>query len=211
MKTIYLIKDKSPLWEELADYLKTVNAEVIHLKEKSVVDGLSKTPPHLIILSEIHYEAISNISKNIPKIIIKDSAVQTGPEVKAKDTYFLSWPIDKAAFLEITSRLLYISERRLFNALITVTLKDKNESYMGSSENFSLTGVAFKVDAALNTGMTVTISFFVPNLGKRVNLDAEVVRTSLDPVTGLVYYGARFLNLTPEAKAILSQFVNNKA
>lgn len=192
-----------PLWKEVAGYLKSANAEVFTFDESALSATLPRQPD-LIIAGEKAYQAIS--AQNIPKIVIADGNAKA-VERKAKDIYFVVWPISKEAFLEITARLLYISERRVFNALITITLKDKNETYLGRSENFSMSGIAFKCDKPLNKADEVIISFYVAGVSRRVSLEADVVRSAIDPADGTAYYGARFINLTAETKDILSRFI----
>lgn len=203
MKSICLIRDKRPLWEEVIGYLKSANAEVFIFDESDLSATLSKKPD-LIISGEKAHETIS--VQNIPRIIVTDGKQMT-VEKKTKDVYFVVWPLYKEAFLEITARLLYISERRVFNALITIAFKDKKETYIGRSENFSMTGIAFKCDKLLKKADKVIISFYVAGLSKMVSLEAEVMRSAIDPADGMTYYGARFISLTSETKKILSHFI----
>ncbi|MBI4822730.1 MAG: PilZ domain-containing protein [Nitrospirae bacterium] len=205
MKTICLIKDKRPLWEEVIGYLKSANAEVF-TSDESALSATLPRKPDLIITGEKTYRSMNATLQNTPKIIVTDGKQMT-VERKTKDVYFIVWPVYKEAFLEITARLLYISERRVFNALITITSKDKNETFIGRSENFSMTGIAFKCDKPLSRTDNVIISFYVTGLSRRVSLEAEVMRSAIDPTDGTTYYGARFINLSAETKAILTRFI----
>ncbi len=187
MKRICLIRDRRPFWEIIAAYLKTVNAH-LSLIDKPVLQIVSEKNPDIVITGGSAYKEISALSQNIPKLVITEGDIA---ETRSRDVYFLSWPVGKEAFLEMTSRLLYISERRLFKAVISIAPKGRDETYLGKSLNFSMSGMAFKVEKPLNVGDILTISFFIPNSDERLSIDAEVMRNSIDPDDGSVYYGAR--------------------
>jgi len=204
MKTICIIKDGRPFWNDITEYLKAVNALVYLLDYKSVLQGISNKNPDIVIAGERAYKEASAVPENIPKLIITEEKII---ENNFKDICLLRWPVSKELFLETTSRLLYISERRLFKTVISITLKGKKETYLGKSLNFSLSGMAFKSDKPLNLGDIMTISFFIPGSDKRVKIVAEVMRNSIDPADGFVYYGARFLEIEESIKDDLEGFI----
>jgi len=197
VKTICILRDARPFWPDISRGLESVNA--------LLTNDISAGRPDLIITGPDALKSLPPQAAGIPKLVIvgKGSPV---PDIKPRDLNYIEWPVSKEVFLETTSRLLYIQGRRVFHALISITLKGKDETYMGNSENFSLSGLAFKVDAPLKTGDTVTIGFYMPNIARRINVDAEVVRATRDP-SGLVYYGAKFINMGTAEKKLLGEFV----
>lgn len=208
MKSICIVRDDSPFWWEIAGYLKTANARVFLLDEENAAEELADKRADIIIACERSLKTLPPASKDIPKIVIVTGDV---PQAKSKGIYFLKWPENRASLLDVTSRLLHISERRLFRAVIGVAKQGDPGITMGRSEDFSLSGIAFKIDRALKKGDVVTISFFVPGSDKRLSLDAEVARSSVDPADGAVYYGARFVNLSPQVQDTLRKFVSKGA
>ncbi|MDP2166895.1 MAG: PilZ domain-containing protein [Thermodesulfovibrionales bacterium] len=203
MKTICLIKDKRPFWNEIAGHLRDANAKVVALEQNEGAAVL-RSKPDIVITGEAAFRGLSGEAKDIPRIVIVDGKP---PEERLKNVRYLMWPEDKEHMLEITSQMLHVSERRLFKAVIGIERKGEKAMYMGRSENFSETGLAFKVDTALKAGDTVLVSFYVMGIDKRVSLEAEVARSGVDPDDGSAYYGARFINLTHKDKEILSGFV----
>jgi c-di-GMP-binding flagellar brake protein YcgR len=51
------------------------------------------------------------------------------------------------------------------------------------------------------------ISFYVPSAQRRYSLEAEVVRTFVDPEDGSDCYGARFVGLSADEQQALKRFV----
>lgn len=204
MKTICVIKDGRLYWSDIEGYLKTANANVTALDLKSVLQGISDKNFDIVIAGERSYREISAIPQNIPKLVISEGNIE---ENRSKGIYVLKWPASKEAFLEMTSRLLYISERRVFRTVITASYKGRPETFLGKSLNFSMSGMAFKLDKPLKIGDILAISFFIPNSDERLNIDMEVMRISNDPADGSVYYGAKFLNIEKGAKEDLDNFI----
>lgn len=204
MKTICIIKDGRPFWEEITEYLKAVNARVFPMTDKFDLQSILEKSPDIVITGERAYKEISALSQNMPKLIITEGG---SAESKSKDVYFINWPAGEEAFLEMTSRLLYISERRLFKTVISITMRGKNNVFMGRSLNFSMSGMAFKSDRPLNSGDILTISFFIPGSDERLSVDAVVMRSSIDPDGGAVYYGARFFGIGKDIRNALERFI----
>jgi hypothetical protein len=204
MKTICIVKDERPFWTEIESYLKTVNARVIPLDLRAVLKDISEKNPDIVIAGERALRELAGISQNIPKLVITEGDVA---ESKSKDVFFLKWTTTKEPFLELTSRLLYISERRIFKTVITIYHKGRNDTFLGKSLNFSLSGMAIKVDRPLDSGDILSISFFIPNSDNRISIDAEVMRKSVDLDGSFVYYGVRFIDLDDRIKDMLEGFI----
>jgi len=198
VKTICLLRDERPFWPDISRGLESVNA--------LLTNDISAGRPDLIITGPDTLGSLPASVEGISKLVIVGKGART-PDIKPRDIHYIEWPVSKETFLETTSRMLYIQERRVFHALISITLKGKNETYMGNSENFSISGVAFKVDAPLKTGDTVTIGFYMPNIARRINVDAEVVRATQDPSDRSAYYGAKFINMGTAEKKLLGDFI----
>lgn len=202
MKTICIIKDGRPFWNEVTGYLKAVNAEVIPMDFRSLLQSIAEKNPDIVIAGERAYKEVSSIPKNIPKIVITEGNIV---ETKSEDICFLRWPVRREIFLDATSKFLYVSERRAFKTVITISHKDR--TYLGKSIDFSLSGMAFKVDRPLNSGDILTISFYIPGADKRLNIDAEVMRNSIDSKDNSVYYGAKFLDMDKNTKDLIEGFI----
>ena len=204
MKTICLIRDERPFWEEIAVYLKTVNAKILVLYNISFLQGLSGKDQDLIIGSIRIYKKLISIPQDIPKLIITDG---TFPEGKSGNNYFINWPISKDTFLEVTSKLLSVSERRIFKTIISIIRKGDVKTSMGQSFDFSMSGMSFKADGTFNTGDILKLGFFLPNFNERLSFDVEVIRSCFDPADASIHYGARFLNIEGKIKDAIEVFI----
>ncbi len=204
MKTICLVRDGRPFWQEVESYLKAVNARVFASEYKTLQQDILSKKPEIVIAGERSYREVLSIAQFIPKLIIYEGKAD---EINTKDVYFLRWPEGRSSFLEITSRLLYISERREFKTVINISFKDRKETFLGKSVNFSMTGMAFKFEKDMNLRDIVTVSFFLPGNAGRISIEAEVMRQSTNPDDKTTYYGARFLNLSGDTKNILENFI----
>lgn len=111
------------------------------------------------------------------------------------------------SLLGLTSRLLGVSERRIFHAVIGVRRAGQAHVSMGASREFSLSGLSFSLEVELPLDERVVITFFVPGARQRVALEAEIVRSFMDPEDGAACYGARFVGLSAEERDMLKGFV----
>ncbi len=204
MKTICILKNRQTFWKDIAMYLEDVNANVCYLESESVLQDITSNPPDILIAEEKSYKEILSLPESIPKLIITEGDIT---EIKSRNIYFLRWPAGREPFLEMTSRLLYVSERRLFTTVITIVPKGKEEACFGKSVNFSMSGMAFTSDKLLRQGDILTVSFYIPGSYKRVKLEMEVMRNSIDPKDRSLYYGARFLNIENDVKDAFESFI----
>lgn len=208
-KNIYIIKDGSTFWKKIEWLLTNVNAKIFTFNEQSAPDIKFDPKPDLVIAAEPVYKRISFLFQNYPRLIIQDSDSfnPTIHESKDKEYGIASWPVEDGAFLELTSSMLNLPERKVFRTLIRIFPFGKETFYIGQSENFSLTGIAFKSEANLNHGDGVTISFHVPVISANLKLDAKVVREYYIKDSDATFYGARFIDVDDKDKDILFKFV----
>lgn len=204
MKTIYLIKDERPFWEEISEYLRTVNAKTYSFDSSSFSQKLPIKNQDLIIGSVRIYKKLLAISQNIPRLIITDGTIS---ESTSNDIHFLKWPTSKEAFLEITSRLIAVSLRRNFKTIVSIILKDDNETSMGQSLDFSMSGLSFKSERTFDVADILRINLFIPNFSERVSFDVEIMRSYFDPEDAAIHYGVKFLNVDEKMKEVLENFI----
>jgi len=209
VKNIYLIKDKSPFWEDIEKVLRGVNAKVSTFEGEAGPEAISRQAPDLAIMAAHIHQKISSMTQKVPKLIIMNSIGPGAVIQESTDENFIivGWPLEEHSFLELTSKLLAISKRRQFQTLIRIFPKRLNTGFVGKSEDFSLTGLAFKAEQELQVGEGVILSFFVMEVQKSIKLEAEITRRAVDPSDGSLYYGARFVNLSPENNEIVEKFV----
>jgi hypothetical protein len=201
-----VVRDERPLWAELAALLGKVNARVVACTPAEIADAADEAGPDLVLLAErVRRETGGTLQR--PQLVLREDGGVLFVEGSRPPVTFFSWPMKEDAFLELTARMLRVSERRTFRALIRVLRTRTRESAMGTSQDFSLSGMSFRTPLALERGEPVVISLHLPGGRGSMQLLAEITREAVDPADGEAYYGARFGGLEPEVRAMLRDFV----
>ena len=208
MKRILLIEDGRPFWPRIRDLLAKVNAVAAEVPAGTPLPA-AVPPPDLVVIGDTGFAsrprgwwagALLVLEKGrAPELVtaIGDSDRQVAA----------SSSIDERGFLALTSRLLGVSERRLFRAIIGVKRAGQAHVHMGASREFSLTGLSFSVAEELQPDERIVVSFYVPGARSRISLEGVVARSFADPEDGSRCYGARFVGLSAEEQAVLKRFV----
>jgi len=208
VKRILLVEDGRPFWPRIRDLLRKVNAVVEELPP-----GAAATPAQaaadLVITGDAGRVAGPAGRRRGPLLVLEKGRAPelVTPREGAEHQVTASSSIDERSFLTLTSRLLGVSERRHFRAVIGVKRARHAHVHMGASREFSLTGLSFSVPADLAVGERVVVSFYVPGARQRVSLESEVARVFPDPEDGAPCYGARFVGLSAAEEDVLRRFV----
>lgn len=208
MRTVLLVRDDAAFWDEVGSRLGKANARVVACTAEELVAAADEVGPDLVVLSDrVHQGAGAGLRQ--PRIVVR---LEPQPSVRVVDgsrppLAFAGWPLPEATFLELTARMLRVSERRTFRALIRILRPRVRETVMGTSLDFSITGMALRTETALELGETVVISLHLPAGRGSLSLLSEVTRVASDPTDASTFYGARFLNLDPPTRQSLREFV----
>ena len=209
MKRILLIADGRPFWPRIRDLLAKVNAIVVEGRPGDPVPLGEGSRPDLVVIGDSGQAsrppgwwtgALLVLEKGRTPDLV--TAIGEGDRQLAASS-----GIDERSFLALTSRLLGVSERRHFRAIIGVKRAGQAHVHMGASREFSLTGLSFSLEAELRPEERVLISFYVPGARTRVSLEAEVARSFADHEDGSRCFGARFVGLSADEQQVLRQFV----
>lgn len=209
MKRILLIEDGRPFWPRIRDLLAKVNAVVVEVRHGEPVPPAPAEQPDLVVIGDTGHEvrpagwwpgALLVLEKGRPPEYL--SSLGEGDRRMAASS-----SIDERSFLALTSRMLGVSERRLFCAVIGIKRAGNIHVHMGASREFSLTGLSFSLAVELHQGERIVVSFYIPGARRRVFLEAAVVRSFTDPADGSSCYGARFAGLSAEEAGMLRRFV----
>lgn len=209
MKRILLIEDGRPFWPRIRDLLAKVNAVVEEAPAEASVPVAGAGRPDLVVVGDRCHAARGPAWWPGALLVLEKgkAAELMTPIGDQQRQVVASSSIDERAFLALTSRLLGVSERRVFRAVIGLKRAGSPHAHMGASREFSLTGLSFTLGAELQPGERVLVSFSVPSAQRRYSLDAEVVRTFTDPEDGSSCYGARFVGLSADEQQALKRFV----
>lgn len=213
MKRIWLVEDDRPFWPRIRGLLAKVNAVVTVVGPGGAIPADPAGRPDLVAIGDVNQAARSPEWWGGPLLVLGQARASdlVTPIGTGSQQVTASSSIGERALLALTSRLLGVSERRLFRAVIGIRRTGQGHAVMGSSREFSLTGLSFSLGESLVQGERVQISFYVPRVAGRVSLEAEIVRPFVDPKKGSSCYGARFVGLTADEQRVLKRFVWDEA
>jgi uncharacterized protein (TIGR02266 family) len=101
------------------------------------------------------------------------------------------------------------SER--FDLEVKVDLESDHNFYTGLTQNISSGGVFIATHHIRKIGDRITLKFSLPGTDQPLAVETEVrwirENTALQRVEGASGMGVRFINLTPEASAAISSFI----
>jgi hypothetical protein len=209
MKRIALVEDGRPFWPRIRDLLTKVNAVVQELRPGDAIPATAAAKPDLVIIGDTDAVARPPGWWDGALLVLekgRDPDLVTPIGARSQQVLAASG-IGERPFLALTSRLLGVSERRLFRAVIGIRRAGQHHVHMGASREFSLSGLSFTLGEDLQQGERVMISFYVPAARSRVSLEGEVVRSFADPEDGSGCFGARFVRLSPDEQQVLKRFV----
>ncbi len=209
MKRLYIIDDRRPLWREIALLLEEINAEIHIITGEEALQAFEGDRPDLLIVGEEARHLVPRSVRDLSRILVSGE-VPPGEILRAREGRHivrLGWPMDREALFELTSRILNVPERRPHQTPVLVLARGHEEAANGQSEDFSLTGMAFRTVSAFARNEEVTIAFGNGARGEGLRLEAAVVRSVPGRPGETILYGVRFLPLAPADRHSLERFV----
>ncbi len=104
------------------------------------------------------------------------------------------------------------SER--FDLEVKVDLESDHNFYTGLTQNISAGGVFIATHHIRRIGDRITLKFSLPGTDQTVAVETEVrwirENSALQKIDGASGMGVRFINLTPEASAVIQQFIQSR-
>jgi hypothetical protein len=209
VKKIALVEDGRPFWPRIRDLLAKVNAVVEELLPGEVPAALARSRPDLVVIGDAGFASLPPHWWDGALVVLEKGRPpdQVSPIGDGERQVTAASGIPERAFLALTSKLLGVSERRLFRAVIGIRRAGHEHVHMGASREFSLTGLSFSLGAELLQGERVLVSFYVPGARTRVSLQGDVVRAFVDLEDGSSCFGARFVGLSPQEQELIRRFV----
>ncbi|HHN63762.1 MAG TPA: response regulator [Nitrospirae bacterium] len=121
--------------------------------------------------------------------------------------------VSTETLIEEAERLLNIARRRTVRVDLSIEIHGSSDrtTYSGMIENISSSGILFQSEAVLDEGDRIRCNFALPEM-REINTEAEIVRVvegHLDEDgRRCYYYGASFVDITPETHSSLEEFIN---
>jgi uncharacterized protein (TIGR02266 family) len=104
------------------------------------------------------------------------------------------------------------SER--FDLEVKVDLESDHNFYTGLTQNISAGGLFIATHHMRRIGDLITLKFTLPGSDKVISVDTEVrwlrENSALQRVEGATGMGVRFINLSPEASAAITAFLESR-
>ena len=207
MLNVYTIKDEGDHWREVERLLESVNANVLPLDPNCGPDDLKRTP-NLVIAGEGVWNEFLEFKLRKQVIIIIGQSGEPGKITPAPDKnrrVNLCWPVTSEEFLNLTSELSLLAERRAFKAILRLFQGDNDFPAMGQSIDFSSSGLAFRAQSDFDLGERIDVSFSLPGVDTSLRMPVEIVRKA-DEIAGITY-GARFLGLDAQDSRAIDKFI----
>ena len=209
MKHILVIDDRELAWDQIALGLQEANARISIFSLEESRRVLERGRFDLVVLGEDSSRLLAPPLGGTPRLIISEE-VPAGETVRARGgrhAVRLGWPVSRKNLKDLTSRILSVPERRPFRTAVLIGLKKEGASYRGSSEDFSLAGMSFRTEGALEPREEITVSFGGHRERSGLRLEAKVVRRHSVHNEDASLYGAQFGKLSKEERHALERFV----
>jgi uncharacterized protein (TIGR02266 family) len=101
-----------------------------------------------------------------------------------------------------------------FDLEVKVDLESEHNFYTGLTQNISAGGLFIATHQLRRIGDRITLKFSLPGSNETLAVETEVrwirENSSLQKVDGATGMGVRFVNLTPEASAVINHFIQSR-
>jgi len=148
--------------------------------------------------------------KDIPIIMVSKSSRTEDIEkcLKAGCDLYITKPIKQSELLDKAAELMNIPIRRSMRIFVKIEVEGqtKKESFFGKTENISSDGIFVICDKNLELNSHLILKFFLPGCKDEIIVKGIVVR--IDSLKN-IGYGIKFVDLLPETKNKLEDFISN--
>jgi DNA-binding response OmpR family regulator len=184
--------------EEILNIHAVHNADIIIAEANLPVMGGAK------LCSEIRSD---EGLKSVSIIMVCDGTEASLTEwQQARVNAVIPQPIDPVLLFSKISELLIVPQRQDIRALLHVSVsgQEGNSSFLGISENISISGMLLETDQTLKKGDRM--NFTIEIGGRKIAAECQVKRVD-KAATGKFRYGVKFAILDTKSLIIIDQFV----
>lgn len=213
MKRILIIKDGSSYWATVDYLFREVNAEIVSLDGDTDMSQAGAANPDLIMIGRASLSRLPPTLWKKPRIVFVTENQNVGEQSlppQERNQQLLWWPRDRAKLLEIASVVLGISPRKKFKALIRVFRGGDTQGFIGSSTDFSLTGMAFSAESTIISGSRVDISLSLPSGNESLRFSLNVLRCTDEELGGVRHYGGEYVNMPQDTLKRITSFLYDR-
>lgn len=210
MKRILIIKDSNACWTTVEYLFREVNAEIVSLDGDTDMDLAGAAQPDLVMISGANLSRLPPALRKKPRIVFVTENTSGGEQPlppRENDQQLLWWPRDRARLREIASVVLGISPRKKFKTLIRVFRGEDKQGFIGSSIDFSLTGMAFSAESTVVYGSQVDISLSLPRDNESLRFSLNVLRCTDEELGGVRHYGGEYVNMPKDTLKRITSFL----
>ncbi|MHB8836508.1 MAG: PilZ domain-containing protein [Candidatus Methylomirabilia bacterium] len=210
MKRILLIKDEHSFWATVEYLFREVNVEIISFEEDSNVNSAFGAQPDLVMMSVASLPRLPPNLRNKPRIVFVTENPGSGEQsqpLPEQNQQILGWPRDRAKLREIASVVLGIPPRKEFKTLVRIFRGEDPHGCIGSSIDFSLTGMAFSAERTFVTGSQVGIALSLPGGNESVRFRLNILRCVDKGHGSGRIYGGEYVNMPNDALKRVTSFL----
>jgi DNA-binding response OmpR family regulator len=145
--------------------------------------------------------------KNVSIIMVCDgSELSQAQWQEARVNAVIPQPVDPVQLFSKISELLVVPQRQDLRALLHVSVsgQEGSSTFLGVSENISISGMLLETDQALKKGDRMNFSIEIG--GRKIAAECQVQRVD-QAASGKFRYGVKFSILDTKSLIIIDQFV----
>ncbi len=221
MKKILLVSSSAPFLERNKHLLSRTNFRIYSASNGHEALTLHEIESVDLIVTELHLDDMGgdqfcsllkrgDVAPDVPVILIchNISDELERARLSCADS-IISKPIQPEQFLKTVGQYLnyqMIRKKRVMLDIKALTKKDV-VAFACTSHNISLEGILLETDKNLSQGDRIVCIFSLPG-SNEIRVEAEVAR-SVRIMTGGYQYGARFIDLSTEARRAIESYIIN--
>jgi hypothetical protein len=209
MNKIALVTDNAFYWKFIETCFARINANVVVFPENTSDEDIAETGPGLLVMGFDRIAPLGSPLRRVKTIVIGNGDLEIPEQTRSsrEKLCFLRWPVKKQQLLQEAADMLGISPRKAFRAVVRILSPDSEIGVIGTSVDFSSTGMSFAADRYYSIGHEVAISLSIPGDGTRLDLPGRVARSWTNESDGTSEYGVQFKPLDPSTERALKAFV----
>jgi hypothetical protein len=211
LNNAFLLPDGGSHWNDIEWYLKGINANVVRFHSGFDPRALKKTPPDIFIVGEkASSDLLSYQLRNHVMIVVSHGGIPGTVTHSRKNPKLVTvnWPMAPDAFLKLAADLTWLSQRRVFRALLRIFPDGGEVSCLGHSMDFSPSGMGLRTEHKLTDGEKVVVSLSLPTSPKSLRIPLQIMRST--PDGDMTIYGGKFVDLGPEERKAIDAFIDQE-
>jgi hypothetical protein len=209
MRKIVLATDEAFYWKYIESCFESINADMTVFPPGAPDEEIAASGAGLLVMGFDRIAPLGSPLRRFRTIVISDRERAFPEQTRASrdKILFLQWPVAKDQLLLKAADMLGISPRKTFRATVRIFSPDAAFGVLGTSLDFSSTGMSFVAERYYSIGHEVSVKISVPGEGERLTLPGRVARSWTNESDGTSEYGVEFRPLESATAGTLKRFI----